>query len=1042
MVVSRQRPSALVNSANQFIAAMGATLWKETIYNVGSWGQSLRGLVNFRNQTTIRHDNMTLELTAAASTAVSSVRTNGSSLLFTVCLDHRMRIWDVHSGQILYAGDILNIPREENEYSRWTIEPSQSNLIRVLHDVVEGQCLIVTFSPIGAGQFKFWTFQLNEQGSAKVNDCFPAEELKPPSPSADVWTMADFAIRDKGDGIDLWVLWKNNITYRTQQVKIQPRGEDRGLGRAWQGWNAVQIDIVSPTLEASSSCDPMDATEKWLDAILQPGRFSRSTIEAALTMYEKGLGSGKGGASKGSGKSLAESICTVLGSTATLNRNTAGGMDYEQFRGTSETQWLRLWRLLLELDKLGGEALSLVVDNTAGSTWVVCAGCMAAVRECSSMERVFYNLQAPEKSSASVAALVSAGLRFTECFTDSMLQLTRGALQFELFEDSGKPSADRMQEFADKAGFWRQLTEEDCAPVIETLGQSFRVVTRKLYADLFDLIETSESPEPSCPLTELGRNLVVRAVQETSVLHQQVLFSQLVLLVHMEFEIDNEEDSLHSRFDVGLIYRKLLSALRRLEHIKWLTKTEMTITATRTERSGSFSANASFSSSLSISSSPSIMRRGLEETRVLTPLEGMLGHLWGVADIQNQDFESNLTDIAVGLCAPSSGTELMPYLQQCWFLKLDRPDLALELSPFSDQEPFPTYIQGRVFLALQDFDTAAVSFRKASVGLSFSAMLARHSSGLLDDTEWNLLGSGLPNYYWHIASLFERHRTYSFVMEFARLGLQFALATGSKASATRTELLSRLFHAATAISHFDVAHSTLLAMDNGALQKSCLRELIERMCEKGQNVELVSLPFSGLQNRVDEILADKCRNTRDVLHHIPYHQILYAWRISHNDYRGGAAILLDRLEKLRALGEGDKFATDDVMDTQVTRQYLLLINALSCVPAEEAYILQDVPVADEKRREAGSEGDLDVLDVLDSVVPDGDGTQSEDEDQDLARKIAKFEKDQRKDNTPRRLLTLADLRKDYELELDRVVAIHTNQFGFTGDQDETMDMTA
>ncbi|GAB1311256.1 Nucleoporin Nup120/160-domain-containing protein [Madurella fahalii] len=1017
--------------------------WKETIYNVAGWGQSLRGLVPFQRNPTIRYDKINMELTAAASTAVTTMGHSDTAFLFTICLDHRMRVWDVRTGQILYTGDILNNSRDLQEVGKWKVDPSQGNLIRIL-DNTRGQCLVVTYSPVGAGEFKFWKVKANDQGSIHVADCFPGTHLIPRSPSSlDVWTLADFAVAQQPDGPELWAVWKNNTSYRVHRLQVRPRDSTAPFD---DGWKTVFIENAIPAVRASGPWNPTDSAEKWLDLIFFPGRFSKSTLETALAMYEKGLGTYKETTSKAS-RSIAESICAALGSTTTLDRSSTGGADYDQFRGTSETQWMRFWRLLLELDKQRGEALSLVSDQEEGMIWVACADLIAAVRQCSDMDRVYHNLQAPEKKDEDVAALVSAGLTFVESFSDSMVQLSRAALRAELYENSVRSDSERMQLFLDRAGFWTSVTDEDCVQVTDALGQNYRMVTARLYEDLFDLITaTSEanSQELREPFTGFGRKVVVRAAQETIDLHWQILFSQLILLVHMEFDIESEEASpLHSRFDVGSVYRRLIDALRRLEHLRWMAKTELSISA-RMAGSGT--------------SSPTLTKRGQDENYTITALEELTGHLFGLPESNNMPLLSSITDLVLDLCAPSSTTMLDTWLLQCWLLKQDRPDLALELNPFAGQDPFSTYVQGRVFLALRDHDTAAFYFRKAAIGLSISIKhLDRHSAGLLDDTEWNLLNSGLPNYYAHIVSLYDRQKAYSYVMDFSRLALQFVQTGSQDTAGTKTEMLSRLFTASAAISHFEEAHSALLSMEDEALQKSYLRKLVEKMCETGQSSELISLPFSGLQNKVDDILGEKCRAAKDVLNGVPYHQVLYAWRISHNDYRGAAAVLLDRLQKLRRAGEGDKVnnlsvggggvVQEDALDTQVTRQYLLLINALSCVPPQEAYILEDVPSGDDgdAKKHRGNDDDLEGrLEELARKLEAEDGqTAAEaavsDDEAALVEKMKRFSARTTQELPPRRFLMLADLRKQYQQELDRIVAIQNNQFGLTG-EDDLMDM--
>lgn len=254
----------------------------------------------------------------------------------------------------------------------------------------------------------------------------------------------------------------------------------------------------------------------------------------------------------------------------------------------------------------------------------------------------------------------------------------------------------------------------------------------------------------------------------------------------------------------------------------------------------------------------------------------------------------------------------------------------------------------------------------------------------------------MPRYYAHIVALYEKHKAYTFVVDFARLALQFINKKTKDADDLRTELQARLFSAATAVSRFELAHSTLVAMKDRAIQHSSLRILIQKMCDNLHNAELVQLSFPGLQNAVDDILAQKCQATADVVTGIPYHQILYSWRIKRNDYRGAAAILLDRIQKLRQMGEGDQFTGEDMLDTVITRQYLMLINVLSCVDAKQAWI-----TTGELPRPSAGKG------------PSIGGK--------------------------RRVVTLADIRKEYQDELDRIAAIQNNQFGFAaGDEMEIL----
>lgn len=978
--------------------------WKETNFSAQGWATSFRSLLPlpFQGGHTIKHGKANMELSAATSVVTDSLGVDYAQFLFSVCLDHRLRIWNVRSGAILYTADMLGVERNPQEIGKWIVDPGYNNLVRIVGHA-EGRRTLVTYSPV-ANEFKFWKVETQDDSTIFVHDMFPDQQLTPPGlSSGDVWTLADFGVaQPTGTAFHLWILTKNNLTYRVQ--KLQFRASD--TEDDWRsGWESVYIDNEQPTAESSNPGDPTDATEKWLETLFYPGRFSKATLEAALAMYERGLGSKE--AISRNGKGLVEAVCSVLGSTATLDRLASGEMDFEQFRSHSQVSWRRFYRLVLELDKQRGEALSLALDHNSGLAWVLCADLVAAVHPCSTLDQIYHKSPGTvDIDNENVAALVSAGLDLIDNFSDSIMQQANAALRVELFEESADTDMERIQRFFDESASWRGISEEDAAQVLESLGNDFRIVTQELYRQLIELFATAEESrarDVRHPLTEFGRKVVVKSVQETADLQWQVLLSQLLLLVHMEYEYDedHEESALHSRLDIGHVYRQLIEALKHLEFLRWLVKTEISVPVLKSERSNG---------------SPTTTKRP-DDMRTITAFEVIISHLLGLVDVDGEPLASSLTDVVIDICAPDSGIELSPELIQCSLLKADRPDLALELTRFCGQDPFPVYIQGRVFLSLKDYTAAALHFKKAAVGMSKSTGASlrkklhsnilpgvpmkhteRHTGGLLDETEKNLLNSGLANYYSHIVSLYDRHKAFSYVIDFARLSLQFAQAPDAKV--TRVEMLSRLFTASTSISRFEMAHATLLSMPDRALKLSCLKKLVERMCETAQTSELTALPFSGMQEEVDSILQQKCRNTTDVIRGTPYHQILYAWRITHNDYRGAAAVLHDRLQKLRQAGEGDSLNGDDVLDTAVTRQFLLLINALSCVDPKQAWIT-----------------------VEESPSANG-GAQDTAADHNGAAAATK----------PRRkVVTLADLRRQYQAELDRIAAIQNNQFGFTAD---------
>jgi len=112
-----------------------------------------------------------------------------------------------------------------------------------------------------------------------------------------------------------------------------------------------------------------------------------------------------------------------------------------------------------------------------------------------------------------------------------------------------------------------------------------------------------------------------------------------------------------------------------------------------------------------------------------------------------------------------------------------------------------------------------------------------------------------------------------------------------------------------------------------------------------------------------------------------YHQILYAWRIHNNDYRGAAEILFERLQRLKQT-TAKVFEPDD---ETLVEAYLVLINTLACLGKDDAWILAD-----------SAEGEIGVK------------------------------------KSKRRIVTLEEVRREYQSELDRRSEMQQGRFPLLG----------
>jgi hypothetical protein len=163
------------------------------------------------------------------------------------------------------------------------------------------------------------------------------------------------------------------------------------------------------------------------------------------------------------------------------------------------------------------------------------------------------------------------------------------------------------------------------------------------------------------------------------------------------------------------------------------------------------------------------------------------------------------------------------------------------------------------------------------------------------------------------------------------------------------------------------------------------------MVSQSQTAALLKFPFVGLVDEVDATLADFCHKKLNLGTGPPYHQILYSFRISRGNFRGAASILHERLQRLKSTSS----KVHDPSDESLAQCYLMIINALSAVREEDAYILAE-------RR-------------IDDTPPEiGKG-----------KKLLK-----------RHIVTLDSLRKEYQAELDRGAAIEAGQFPFVDPADD------
>lgn len=700
----------LLNDLSPWMLIQAGSAWRETYHSAGSWAKGLRSMI-VRGSNTILYGSRNLDLSSATSIAAPAAMIDGVSYTFLVSLDHRLRIWNLAARRMVYVGDMLTQELESHEEVKKVIDPSQSQLVKVFGDNDE-TALCVTFSPLGTGEFKFWNVTPTEVGNLELVDLFPQNKLVPQTPTSEIWTLADFSVvldRSNANNFTLWALWKNNVTYRLHKLDFQSGSQPR-VQDAWEGsWEAMATETLRESpLPATFHGDSADMTDKWLEFILSPGKFTSGTIETGLAIYARGLGPAKD-ASQSSG-SLPERLCATIASTVSLTRTGDGNMAYEQFRSATNDQWRRFYRLLLELDKQRGEAMSLVIDLQGEMPWVVLADGITAIRDCSGLEKIWHNNGMVPAGTEHISRPLFAAASFRDSLSERFIHGCRAILLEEIFQEPSLTDPTRMRAFYDKCDFSNQIGDEEYSQLVIGLGGDFKGVTPHVYQSMLELMNAAEDFDKRpqvLPLAEFGNKLVLKGVQETTELHRNVCLDQLILLVLLEAEINHGEEGI--QFETAAVFGQLMLMLARLELVNWLASTQISLPLKKIERSNSITEKAT---------SPT--RKPPPRMETLTVLEGVLRHLFGLDLRRNETLSSVVTEVVIQICAPDSEYEAPPAVIQCFLLKHDRADLAMEFSRFAGHDAFSTYIQGRACLAANDSVTASMLFKKAAFGMGKS----------------------------------------------------------------------------------------------------------------------------------------------------------------------------------------------------------------------------------------------------------------------------------------------------------------------------------
>jgi hypothetical protein len=831
--------------------------WDGSRYQHSSW--SVRGLLSWKAQPTVRYDNTDLAISAAAAVALSPDKQH----ILSVCLDHTIRIWNVATGKLGAHIDLLGEADGalEKTGSSYFIGPSQSTLMAVIPGAPEGpsgglegaQYYVLTYSP-KQHQFKFWGVRDADDSQHGLYDICNDAELIPPIDelmNTTVWTMEEFHLipgPTGWKGTELWVRARSGPSSRVYSLKFDPSDSSDVLTQAWKNdWVSVDAGPLSVDGLKNNPANPgeqdldttqgdVDIFQQWLDFLFYPGRFSIATLETALLIFKRGLNRTQGGKALSRG-SLKERLCGTI--TALARDVQTAKANTDQFEEVVVAQWQAFYGLVKDLHKRRGESLSLAYDRATGMPWLALSDHLAAIRSCSDAEISTLNaaaLASSEKTRAplrkamsksetrDVPRLLNAASSFRKRLPLHVQQDVQRQIEMDLLASRSLTVVDRMEHIEHHSELIQYVSDEDLSLLVEELGTEVKDISTETFRRAIRTFsyEATGNLNSRKQTTRFGLKALLQVSQETLEADHKILLDLLVLVLVMFVELEGEtpED-----FDASEVFMELLFEYKDCMTVSWLASTVWA------HQTATGSASEMLNRTLS-----ETLKTGKKLPLTQTVLEGIYGERAFEVHLPKEAKTNLLTHWSRGWIASvfKDGEYDAVVEDTMGILLFQREyELALDFSRYLPESNWATYLKGRLHIALGENDEAAICFRKTAycfgtfdgskhcntqltvTALGIFNVEDSDSAGLVSEAERNSFSEGLGSYYGHVIGLFEKVKAYSHVADFARLGLRSL--TGQQDQELKTDLLQRLFTASVQTSRFEDAYSAMTRHSDAAL---------------------------------------------------------------------------------------------------------------------------------------------------------------------------------------------------------------------------------
>lgn len=685
--------------------------------------------------SSLRHNGRSLDPNVANAIATTSDET----YVFAICLNHTLKIWNLATNKLAGTKDLLGRPMDPDAVP-YTLNPAETSFIRVFNAerAMDGghRFYVVTYSPFEDGRFKFWAVKGGLTSDLVIEDLFADAVFRPEDPDTTgnmFWSIADFQVKpmEEGKGMELWVLWRNHGLYQlyTLHFDLQTLVTDWTTNWVSTAFEAHRHEpLPAPTLD-----DVVDPTERWLAYLLHPNRYLPEVLESALAIYQealKPLSSSSSGVLK-KDVPLPERLCSTIGATVSLRKFAEDEMDYTRYRVDTDAKWRQFWQVADDLNKRRFEPVSLAYDSYFEMPWLLLSDSCAVVRECNTAELLVHNPSSELREEApkivdrwrhrnlsselgnlfeEAASLMKVASDFRKRFSAELDAACRTALEVEIFTEPSSSITDRMDMFRERCEFADQISNKAFDSLVAALNE--HLDAENLPSDVFHaIIDTVplgfHGKDSELLSTYFGARVSVSGALETILLTRQILYDLLILVVFVDGEIEQGE---RSNFNAADLFSTLIDLLREYEMMYWLSS-NVRKCPDRSTSTGTDSSTAIFSLKDSKSKS--------KQQRTATILEELF-----VTDIkprqaiglpQSYTLTLGIRDVLAWVTRQGEVAypNALAYIQ-CDLIAKNNIDLAWDFLRFQASTSWATYVKGRLHVAMSEFDTAAIYFRKAA----------------------------------------------------------------------------------------------------------------------------------------------------------------------------------------------------------------------------------------------------------------------------------------------------------------------------------------